>query len=74
MKLMNSIAGRSLLLGAFSLSVLVGATYASAQEERKVSHILLASKAQAEQVRKEVITAGGDAKGHEYGMEGPAFR
>ena len=62
MKLMNSFAGRSLLLGAFSLSVLVGATYASAQEERKVSHILLASKAQAEQVRKEVIAAGGDAK------------
>ena len=62
MKLMNSFAGRSLLLGAFSLSVLVGATYASAQEERKVSHILLASKAQAEQVRKEVIAGGGDAK------------
>ena len=62
MKLMNSFAGRSLLLGAFSLSVLVGATYASAQEERKVSHILLVSKAQAEQVRKEVIAGGGDAK------------
>ena len=62
MKLMNSFAGRSLLLGAFSLSVLVGATYASAQEQRKVSHILLVSKAQAEQVRKEVIAGGGDAK------------
>ena len=62
MKLMNSFAGRSLLLGAFSFSVLVGATYASAQEERKVSHILLASKARAEQVRKEVIDGGGDAK------------
>ena len=62
MKLMNSFAGSSLLLGAFSLSVLVGATYASAQEQRKVSHILLVSKAQAEQVRKEVIAGGGDAK------------
>ncbi|MCH2585568.1 MAG: peptidylprolyl isomerase, partial [Planctomycetes bacterium] len=62
MKLMNSFAGRSLLLGAFSLSVLVGGTYASAQEQRKVSHILLVSKAQAEQVRKEVIAGGGDAK------------
>ena len=62
MKLMNSFAGRSLLLGAFSLSVLVGGTYASAQEQRKVSHILLVSKAQAEQVRKEVMAGGGDAK------------
>ena len=62
MKLMNSFAGRSLLLGALAISVFAGGSSAFAQEERKVSHILIESKARAEEIRKEVITAGGDAK------------
>ncbi|MEE3199381.1 MAG: peptidylprolyl isomerase, partial [Planctomycetota bacterium] len=34
----------------------------SAQEERRVSHILVESKAKADEIRKEVIAGGGDAK------------
>ena len=62
MKFMNSFAGRSFLLGAFAISILAGGSPVFAQEERKVSHILLGSKAKAEEVRKEVVAAGGDAK------------
>ena len=62
MKFMNSFAGRSFLLGAFAISILAGGSPVFAQEQRKVSHILLGSKAKAEEVRKEVVDAGGDAK------------
>ena len=62
MKFMNSFAGRSFLLGAFAISILAGGSPVFAQEQRKVSHILLGSKAKAEEVRKEVVAAGGDAK------------
>ena len=62
MKFMNSFVGRSFLLGAFAISILAGGSPVFAQEQRKVSHILLGSKAKAEEVRKEVVDAGGDAK------------
>ena len=62
MKTTNFFSGSFLLLSLFAVSFLAAASSLSAQEERRVSHILVESKAKADEIRKEVIAGGGDAK------------
>ena len=62
MKTTHFFSGSFLLLSLFAVSFLATASSLSAQEERRVSHILVESKARADEIRKEVIAGGGDAK------------
>lgn len=62
MKTTHFFSGSFLLLSLFAVSFLAAGSSLSAQEERRVSHILVESKAKADEIRKEVIAAGGDAK------------
>ena len=62
MKPTHFFSGSFLLLSLFAVSFLAAGSSLSAQEERRVSHILVESKDKADEIRKEVIAAGGDAK------------
>lgn len=61
MKIIHFFPGRSVLLALFAVSIFSGGSALPAQEERRVSHILVESKEKALEIRKEVIAAGGDA-------------
>lgn len=62
MKTIHFFSGSFFLLSLFAVSFFAGASSLPAQEERRVSHILVESKDKATEIRKEVIAAGGDAK------------
>ena len=62
MKTNQFFSGSFFLLSLFAVSFFAAGSSLSAQEERRVSHILVESKAKADEIRKEVIAGGGDAK------------